>query len=206
MRIFLVLLLMSGLSVAQPNAAFDEEHAKGLKENPPGLELTFSTVDGKSVYHWSDKVRFRLVVTATKANVYTLETASGVNMAGISEDLVIATPELAVPIHSLKRSHLGAVCCWSKRRYVDRKPSAIEFGFRFSLFHLSDFERALQPGSIDVVDVNPGEVYVFLQTSRILRGWPKSDNQKYFERGIVVTSQNVLHLTILPDESKGSSR
>jgi hypothetical protein len=207
MKTFLVLLLMSGLSVAQPNSAFDEEHARGVKQNPPGLELTFSTLDGKSVYHLSDEIRYKLVVTAKQANVYTFETATGTTVAGLSDDLVVVSPELAVPVHSRKRapSKYGGICCESKRHYISEKPSTVEFAFRLSYFNQGDFGHAIEivPG---LFDIKPGDVYVFLQTARILRGWPKSQGQKYTEDGIVVTSKNVLHLTILPDEPKSTSK
>jgi hypothetical protein len=171
------------------------------------IELTFSTVDGKSVYHLSDEIRFKLVVTAKQANVYTFESATGMNVAGSSDDLVVVSPELAVPVHSRKRapSKYGRLCCQSKRHYISEKPSAVEFAFRLSYFNQGDFGHAVDvvPG---LFDIKPGDVYVFLQTARILRGWPKLERQKYTEDGIIVTSKNVLRLTILPNEPKSTSK
>ena len=49
-------------------------------------------------------------------------------------------------------------------------------------------------------EIAPGEYTVFMQTRRVLRGWPNSGDSKY--RGVsnvVVTSSNVLHLTLVAD-------
>ena len=50
--------------------------------------------------------------------------------------------------------------------------------------------------------LNPGEYTIFLQSRRLMRGWPKSEHDQYHTiSDIVVTSNNVLHITILPDVS-----
>jgi hypothetical protein len=49
-------------------------------------------------------------------------------------------------------------------------------------------------------EITPGEYTVFMQTRRVLLGWPKSERQKYKSASnIVVTSSNVLHLTLVAD-------
>ncbi|MGA7424421.1 MAG: hypothetical protein WBW77_17185, partial [Candidatus Sulfotelmatobacter sp.] len=47
-----------------------------------------------------------------------------------------------------------------------------------------------------------GDYVIYVQTRRLLRGWPKSGRQQYFVASdIVVTSNNILHITIVPDAS-----
>jgi hypothetical protein len=209
MKTILMTLLLSAIAFAQSNAAFDEEHTSGVKRNPQGLEFTISTVDGSSTYHLSDVIRFKLSIRAVRsidANAYTFETLTYWNTAGLSDDLVMISPGLPSPIHSQKRKSNSGVCCNSKRRYIGKKPSTAEFSIR--LIDLQQTTRMLQPDfSVSAsTDVKPGEFYVFLQTVRVLHGWPKSEQQRYSEKGPVVTSNNVLHLTILPDEANPSEK
>jgi hypothetical protein len=47
-----------------------------------------------------------------------------------------------------------------------------------------------------------GEYAIYVQTKRLMRGWPKSSREQYFASGdVVVTSNNILHITIVPDGS-----
>ena len=49
-------------------------------------------------------------------------------------------------------------------------------------------------------DLQPGEYFIFAQTRNVIRGWPKTPYNAYHSvSDIVVTSSNILHLTIVPD-------
>ena len=44
-----------------------------------------------------------------------------------------------------------------------------------------------------------GSLAFFVQTRRVMHGWPKSERDQYHSiSDIVVTSNNILHVTILP--------
>jgi hypothetical protein len=47
-----------------------------------------------------------------------------------------------------------------------------------------------------------GEYAIYVQTKRLMRGWQKSGRDQYFAASdIVVTSNNILRVTIVPDGS-----
>lgn len=198
MKTLLALFLATSACAAQSSlSAFEDEHAKGLQQNPSGITFIISTIDGRSTYHFSEVIQFKLALTSKKPRVYTFETTSGLTTsAGASDDLVITGPDTVSPVHSRQRALIGAVCCETKRRYLSQKP-------KFAAFALS-FERVqgvkLKPDLTTASEITPGEYAVFMQTRRVLRGWPKSQNEIYFGVSrIVVTSSNILHLTILPN-------
>ena len=197
MKTLLALFLATSACAAQSSlTAFEEEHAKGLQQNPSGITFIISTIDGRSTYYLSEVVRFTLALTSKKPSVYTFETTSGLTTsAGASDDLVIAGPETVSPVHSRQRALMGGVCCETKRRYLSQKP-------KFAVFAIS-FERlqgvTVKPDLTTASEITPGEYAVFMQTRRVMRGWPKSQNEIYNSVSrIVVTSSNILHLTILP--------
>ena len=198
MKTLFALFLVTDACAAQSSlSAFEDEHAKGLQQNPSGITFIISTIDGRSTYHLSDVIRFKLALTSKKPRVYTFETTSGLTTAaGAVDDLVIAGPDTVSPVHSRQRAPIAFVCCETKRRYLSQKP-------KFAAFALS-FERLqgvkLKPDFTTASEVTPGEYAVFMQTRRVLRGWPKSENDTYSAVSrIVVTSSNILHLTILPN-------
>ena len=187
--------------------AFEDEHAHGVKENPAGVEFSISTVGGRSTYHISDWIQLNLTLTSKEPRVYTFESTSGMTTAaGANDDMVIVGPDVVSPLHTLARVMIGHLCCETKRRYLSLRPSSATFGLRFV-----DIPRYTQ--SIPNVDfttpaeITPGEYAVFMQTRRVLRGWPKSEREKYsVASDIVVTSNNILHLTILPDAAEPGSK
>jgi hypothetical protein len=45
--------------------AFDEQHRHGVERNPPGVELTIATANGRSAFHFSEIIRFTLTFTVS---------------------------------------------------------------------------------------------------------------------------------------------
>jgi hypothetical protein len=194
-------------SAQQISPSFDEQHARGVEQNPPGVTLTISTRDGHSTYHLSDTPYFRLSFTSKNSDVYTVELNTPMNLAGVSDDFVIQRPDTTVPIHS-QPSLVGYVCCDTNRRYLGKESLVAETALRMEYlerslnFRLRDSEviAAIPPFA---QKLKPGEYAIFLQSRRLMRGWPKSEHDQYHTvSDIVVTSNNVLHITILPDVPK----
>lgn len=204
MKSFLALFLMAVACAAQSSLkAFENEHVQGLQQNPPGITFIISTVDGRSTYHLSDLIRIKLVLTSKKPDVYTFETTTGMTtQAGTSDDLVIVGPDVVSPIHSHSRVPMGYICCETKRHYLTQKPLIATFALR-----LEGMPRVMPKVDLTTpTEITPGGYSVFMQTRRVLRGWPKSEHDKYFGvSDIVVTSSNILHLTLLPNTPEPKS-
>jgi len=196
-------------SAQQISPSFDEQHAMGMDQNPPGVTLTISTRDGHSTYHLSDMLWFRLSFTNKNSDVYTVELDSAMNKAGVSDDFVIQRPDTTVPIHS-QPSLMGYVCCDTNRRYLRKEPLVAETALRIEYLERSlNFRlgNSLVIGAIPSLaeKLKPGEYAIFLQSRRLMKGWPKSEHDQYHSvSDVVVTSNNVLHITILPDVPKES--
>ena len=194
-------------SAQQISPSFDEQHAKGVEQNPPGVTLTISTRDGHSAYHISDTLYFKLSFTNKNSDVYTVELDSAMNKAGVSDDFVIQRADTTPPIHS-QPSLMGYVCCDTNRRYLGKEPLVAETALRIEYLERSlnfRLRNSQVPGAIPpfAQRLGPGEYTIFLQSRRLMRGWPKSQHDQYHTvSDIVVTSNNVLHITILPDVPK----
>ena len=101
------------------------------------------------------------------------------------------------------RPNLFAICCDSKRRYVGHQPLSVGM-----LFSFKDLERSLNGSRFWPLtkQLTPGEYEIFIQTKRLMRGWPKSPEETFDKASnIVVTSNDILHLKILPDVTKENS-
>jgi hypothetical protein len=61
MQAFVSLLVLSIGCSAQALQSFDEQHIRGIKENPPGITLTIATADGGSTYHRAETIRMKLM-------------------------------------------------------------------------------------------------------------------------------------------------
>jgi hypothetical protein len=189
-------------SAQQILPSLDEQHARGVKQNPPGVTLTISTRDGHSTYHLSDTLWFRLSFTSKNSHVYTVELDSGMNLAGVSDDFVIQQPDATLPIHS-QPSLTGYVCCDTDRRYLGKEPLVADTTLRMEYLERSLNFQVL--GAIPPLaeKMKPGEYAIFIQSRRLMRGWPKSEHDQYHTvSDVVVTSNNVLHITFLPDVPK----
>ena len=199
MKIFLTLLALSIVCSAQSlSSRFEEEHARGVEQNPLGVTLTISTADGGSAYHLWDVIRFRLSFASTKLYFYTVELNSG-NSAGTSHDFVIQGPGIAIPIHSHPIAQPGVVCCDSNRRYVRLKPLGTVAYLDFMFLERNLNMKSLPHPPTPPMHFEPGDYTIFVQTRSVMRGWPKSDHARYHDLSdTVVTSSNVLHITILP--------
>ena len=191
-------------SAQQISPSFDEQHAKGVEQNPPGVTLTISMRDAHSAYHLSDTLYFRLSFTNKNSDVYTVELDSAMNRAGVSDDFVIQRPDATVPIHSWPNL-MGYVCCDTDRRYLGKEPLVAETGLRMEYLERSLNFRLRDSQVLGAIPpfaekLKPGEYAIFLQSRRLMRGWPKSEHDQYHSvSDIAVTSNNVLHITILPD-------
>ena len=199
MNSLLTFILITVTCAAQQSPkAFEEEYSRGLKQNPSGITFIISTPDGRSTYHLHDTIPINLALTSKKPHVYTFETTTGLTTeAGGSDDLVIVGPDFVSPIHSHSRVMQGHyVCCESKRIYLSETPSVASFSAI-----LGGIPRLLPKLDMTTeTEITPGEYTVFMQTRRVLLGWPKSERQKYKSASnIVVTSSNVLHLTLVAD-------
>jgi hypothetical protein len=195
----LVWLVLSGACMAQAvSPRFEEEHARGVKQNPRGLKLVLGTADGHTIYRLSDTIRFRLSFASQQLRRYTADLASAGSRAGASNDFVIEGPDMAAPIHSDVFSPPAIVCCSSDRRYVKQKPLASEASLQ-----LKWLERGLGLStSLTPRKFKPGVYAIFAQTRSVMVGWPKSEHDRYHTvSNLVVTSSNILRITILPDAS-----
>jgi hypothetical protein len=123
------------------------------------------------------------------------------NLAGVSDDFVIQRPDTTLPIHS-QPSLMAYVCRDTNRRYLGKEPLVADTTLRVEYLGRSLASPVL--GAMPQL-AGPGEYAIFLQSRRLMRGWPKSEHDQYHSvSDIVVTSNNVLHITILPDVPKGS--
>jgi hypothetical protein len=115
---------------------------------------------------------------------------------GAGDDFVIQVPG-EEGIHS-GGFPPGIVCCESDRRSLGHKPD-----FATVSFDLKWMERLLNPRfplSTSYVHLQPGEYIVFVQTRRIVRGWPKTEHEQHQAvSNILVTSSNILHIKIISD-------
>jgi hypothetical protein len=204
-----LLAISVACSAQQISPSFDEQHSKGAEQNPPGVTLTISTRDGHSAYHLSDTLYFRLSFASKNSHMYTVELNGAMNLAGVSDDFVVQQPDATLPIHS-QPSLMGYVCCGTNRRYVGKEPLVAETGLRIEYLERSlnfRLRNSLVIGAIPSLaeKLKPGEYAIFLQSRRLMRGWPKSEHDQYHTiSDIAVTSNNVLHITILPDVPKES--
>lgn len=193
----MVWFVLSGACIAQAvSPRFEEEHARGVEQNPPGLKAVLATADGHTTYRLSDTIRFRLSFASQQLRRYTVDLASAGSGAGASNDFVIEGPDMAAPIHSAVVSPPAIVCCTSDRRYVKHKPLASE-----AFLQLKWLERGLGLStSLTPRKFKPGIYAIFAQTRSVMVGWPKSEHDRYHTvSNLVVTSSNILHITILPD-------
>jgi hypothetical protein len=190
-----LLVLAIACSAQSVSPSFDGEYARGIQQNPPGVRLTIETIPQSATYHFFDAIRFTLKFTSDKAHLYTAELAPE-SAAGVSYDFVIQGPGMAAPIHSQLWHPFAYVCCGGERRYLSQKPRT-GAGFRVSLGYF------LQPAPLQPsrpMESKPGDYAVFVQTRSVMRGWPKSSRDAFHSvSDLVVTSANILHLTILPD-------
>lgn len=199
----LALLVMTSLfggAYAQSTLKqFEEEHDLGVKQNPPGVSFSIATTDGRSAFHLSEWVKFRLIFVSKKASVYTADLAPG-GAAGTADHFILQ------PTESPTIFHLGggpSVCCWVDRRSIKPKSTPGRATVMFSNlrpYSLHPFDPFASPSAFSPLP--PGEFDLFIQTRRVLHGWPKTQREKYEKLSdLVVTSSNILHITLLPDEA-----
>jgi hypothetical protein len=198
-KTYIPLLLLAIACLAQSaSASFDEEYSRGTEQNPPGVTFTISTIREHSTHHLSDDIRFEVMFVSRKERLYTAELAGAGSATGASFDFVIQGPGMSAPIHSQPSNRMGYVCCGSKRRYLGPKPLAGEG----VLVNLKRIERFTNESTFPLprLELKPGDYAIFAQTRSVMRGWPKSEHDTFHAvSDLMVTSSNILHITILPD-------
>jgi hypothetical protein len=200
-----LLLLCAALSAQSISLQFEAEHSHSTEHNPPEVKLVIRTLESRPSYHMSDVIRIRLSFTSQKPRLFTAELASGGSVAGSNDDFVIQGPDMPVPIHSMPTTNMGLVCCESNRRYLKQKPLAATgyLDLASTWQFLGARPRDVSPS---LPGLKPGDYAIFVQTRRVNRGWPKSHHDLYFTLGdTVVTSSNILHITVLPDVAETNS-
>lgn len=198
-----LLVLAIACSAQSVSPSFDEEYNRAIEQNPPGVTFTIS-IPANSTYHLSDIIRFQVMFTSTNARLYTAELSGAGSAAGASFDFVIQGPGVAAPIHSQASHPLAYVCCGSNRRYLGPKSLSDEG----VLLSLKWIERSTNEATFPVrrMDLKPGDYAIFAQTRSVMRGWPKSQHDAFHAvSDLLVTSSNILHITILPDVADSTS-
>jgi hypothetical protein len=154
---------------------------------------------GRSSYRLSDEIIFKLTFTSQKAQVYTIDTATGGNAAASTTDFIIEGPGLSGPVHSQPINTPGIVCCGSERHYLGRFPVSIR-AQGISLKHLQLFGNGMSISPLKRFDLELGEYAIFAQTYNVMRGWPSTSHDAFHALSdIAVTSSNIVHLTIVSD-------
>jgi hypothetical protein len=178
--------------------SLDEQHRRGVEQNPPGVALTITTADGGSTYRRSDTIRIKLSFGSRQLHRYTVELSKG-NAATASNNFVVQGPGITVPAHSMANHPVAYVCCDSRRRYLGHFAVAPEVNL--NLNHVEEFAYTFNLPNASVEHHKLGGDYaIFAQTRNIMKGWPKTPRDSYHAASdIVVTSSNILHITVLPD-------
>jgi hypothetical protein len=203
MKMWVLSFVLTIACSAQPvSPSFDEEHNRGMEQNPPGIKFTISTISEHPSYHLSDIIGFKVMFTSTKARLYTAELAGSGSAAGASFDFVIQGPGMAEPFHS-QPSKGPYVCCGSKRRYLGLKPLIGEK----IVVSLKWIEQSTNEATFPLhrMQLKPGDYAIFVQTRSVMRGWPKSEHDAFHAVSDLVITSNILHVTILPDVSEVNS-
>jgi hypothetical protein len=205
MKLCLLALVISGICTAQSAPPqLQEEHTRAVAQNPHDVAARLVIVGAKS-YDPKD-VELRILFTSSRPNTYTAELAPGGNAAAI-EDFVFQGPGMEAPVHSKDMSLTpGIVCCGSNRHTIRKTPIAARSFLSLDIL----WERIPDPltkkdSQTTLGQAKPGDYWLFVQTRRVMRGWPKSEKDSYFKASnLTVTSNNIVHFTILPDGSMES--
>jgi hypothetical protein len=196
--IFSAATLASVVCAAQaaPNQ-FDEEHARGVAANPPGVALKITTANGRYEFRPDEPIHFKLSFTNTSRHSYTAELDSGGNAASARDVLVIQSPDPAAKMFRSSNAN-GFGCCSGKRRSLGRTPIVGTLSIR-SIKALVNSPPNVPIGALDWFSLPPGNYAIFVQTRRVMRGWPSLADQYQTVSDLVVTSSNVLHIKLLPE-------
>ena len=178
--------------------SLEELHTRGLQQNPPGVTLTVESLDADRKFHLSDRLQFRLFFKSENIEVYTLELKDG-NAASVSDEITFQSAEMTDPIRTTP-GLLAVVCCDSYRQYVGKLPRSVRLSFTLENVQRGLNWRLHRLETPPIEKMKPGEYKMFVQTKRLMRGWPKSSHDTYHEvSDIVVTSSNIVTFSLLPD-------
>lgn len=204
MKLFLLLLLVSGACAGQTAPQqIQNEHARGLAQNP--RDITAMLVIAGAGPTDRNAVELRVLFTSKRPGTYTAELAPGGNASAI-DDFVFQGPDMPTPFHSKDRFLTpGIVCCGTDRHTVGETPIAARSFLSLDTLWTQIPNPLAKGGSATIPSRTPGDYWLFVETRRVLRGWPKSEKDSYFKASdMVVTSRNIVHFTILPDGSMGN--
>jgi|SRR5208283_370129 len=198
MKLRLIMLILCGICFGQAlPASLQEEHNSAIAKNPPDIELRIALAPSRNNRH--DDLHLKLTFKSNKSRLYTAELAPGGNTATI-DDFVFQGPGMPTPVHSKDGPPVGVVCCGSRRIYVGETPVTASAYFRIALPPRIRDPFAESAPSLTPVEPEPGDYSIFVQTRRVMKGWPKSERDRYFTTSdIILTSNNIVHITLLPD-------
>lgn len=202
LKLWLLALTISGVCTAQSvPVQLQDEHIRGVAQNPRDLAARLVIVGAKP-YDPKD-IELRILFTSSTPKTYTAELAPGGNVSAI-EDFVFQGPGMDTPVHSKDVFGTpGIVCCGSNRHSIRKTPVAARSFLSLDILweRISD-PLAKKESQTALDQAKPGDYWLFVQTRRVMRGWPKSEKDSYFKPGsLTVTSNNIVHFTILPDGS-----
>jgi hypothetical protein len=198
---FCALLVLVGICAAQAAPMqIQEEHEHAIAENPKDVRLVIALVPSREGHN--EELHLKLFFTSTTPHSYTAELAPGGNTAAI-DDFIFQGPGMLLPVHS-KDGPIpeGVVCCGSDRRYIGKTPISANAYFKIILPPRIPGLVAGSNFRLVPIEPPPGDYSIFVQTRRVMKGWPKSERDLYFKASdVVITSSNCVHVTVLPDGS-----
>lgn len=190
---------------------FDEYRRRALRESPSDISLHTRFKGNRTIYKFGELVKIILTFSTRNYGAYSIEQDLSNNPAG---DLFVfrRADNTALQMHGRN----GYVCCGSHREYLREKPISTISDYQTyrggstggiigGIIDTNDpklrafLEQRRREREIEAWGVNlpPGEYDFFVRTYRVSKGWPEdlyaNDNSP-----LVVTSRNVLHITILP--------
>lgn len=184
LNISLILVLVACPCVAQTNRALPA----GVVPhdlNPPGLDITLRTHDGKLTFHLFETIPIDLVFTSSRPSAYSIELDEVMNFAGPSNSFEISPPD-SVLLTSPAGAASAIACCANDRRFLTKQPTVL-------VRELTDYFRFEKPGVYSVRYI----------TRRIFRGLGSRND---FNASPLPVTSNLLTLTILADDPDWDSR
>ena len=170
---------------------FDRAHREALEGNPPGVVFTLATANGKSEFHSSERIDVTEKFTSSKPGKYSVELEYN-NAPGSNDIFVFKRRDGS----AIQFSHYDIICCYSRRRYL--RNSQLKTGSSVNMSYFQHYGSVAGPLPL----MPPGDYDLYVQTRRVTRGWPDREH-RYLKLGdLIVTSENVVHITILPDEAE----
>jgi len=191
----LVAILFFLTTVCAPQTAsseFEKEYELAVKQNPPGLLATLEIVGDRTVFRMSDRMELKLLLKAQKAGIYSFFSGTG----HFDEELVVQPPD---PLHSMKIGLLAG-CIDSCTLPITSTAVVIRQDLILGRAARGSFIADLfQRGGVGTAPLPPGEYAIYIQTKCVWESISHGTGEPNRKRQMLVTSDNVLHVTLLPD-------